>query len=317
METTVAPRDQNSMPLTTGGKVNSQAALSPTPTSGAQAASGSEQTDFESFMDKALGGDPSAVVNEEELYANIIEQRLSLESSDAADYYHAAKDRIAQAAMRPDGYVSWEDVSKTALKETVAAGKVSEDKAAEINGLAFQAAQLDDHTDVLWDGRGSDSDPTVAIATMSEAMFKMKAVIDQADNGELTVNPLALDSSVDNSAVPAAGAAGGSTGAVDPSDGDGGFLWKPASEQDGHLLVMLPESLAGQIQSVDLYKSVPADDSSRIASGAEKISGGDTRPTFNFDKPGADYGKDIYLVVHKIDGSDLTYLIADGSQRID
>lgn len=285
----------------------------------------SAEDEFAKFMRQALGGAAKTEVNEEELFAALIDQRLEQEDPEAAAFYREAKARLMVSMARGDGYVPVEDVAAAALRETVAEGKIDEDTAALINGQAFAAAQLDDNHDALYDSHGSAEDPTVAVSTMEAALLEMRTKMAQIESGELEVAARPLDTPSNNplgdsSSADGASGAGGSapSGAQQPMDGSGGFLWKPISEGDGNLVVLLPTTLKGLIDRVEIHTQIPPDDTTRIAEGrfaGDDHNGG--RPHFRFDKPGADYGSDIHVVVFKDDGSTVTYSIGNGAERHD
>jgi hypothetical protein len=229
---------------------------------------------------------------------------------------------------RADGYVSVEDVAMAALRSTVAEGKIDETTAEEINGKAFAAAQLDDNLTALYDSYGSAEDQTVAVATMDSALSAAKAKFEKIESGEVPVESRSL-SAQSNSApsTDSASAVDGSSGSADPGsapsgsqsmDGSGGFLWKPESEADGNLVVLLPTSLKGLIDRVEIHSSLPPDSSTLLDEGrfaGDTHNGG--RPHFRFDSPGESYGSDINLVVYKDSGETVSWQIGDGSQRYD
>ncbi len=88
------------------------------------------------------------------------------------------------------------------------------------------------------------------------------------------------------------------------------FLWKPKSDSDGKLVVLLPSSMRGQVVSVAVQKDGQTLDTGRFS--------GDThngmRPHFRFPKAGADYGKNIQVVSMGTTGA-CAWKIADGAKR--
>ena len=134
----------------------------------------SSEDDFSAYLMKSLGRTGQQEVNEEELFSAVISQRLNAENPEAATFYDQKVKELSVSMARADGYVPLEDVAKSALQATVDEGHVTQEQAEVINGEAFSSAQRDENLDCLYDGRGD----TAAVATMEEAMFKVKQIMD-------------------------------------------------------------------------------------------------------------------------------------------
>lgn len=281
-----------------------------------------EDEDFNTYLTKILGRTGQEEVNEEELFSSIIGQRLQEKDPEAATYYQEQVAQLSESMKREDGYVPVEDIAKAALRATVDAGKVSSSEAVTINALAFQAAQLDGDKLSLFDGRGE----TKAVSSMEEAMFKVKAVLDRFDLGDLILDPRALDTPSNKGFTPGTDlmGAGGAEGAEgvgrvegaeaavegDMSEKQVRFTWKHEAS-DGNLAILLPTRLNGNIKGVSLYDS----EGNLIEEGAYSKRTGDQRAVFRFDEPGGEYGKNIDAVVTLDNGDTLTYRVKDGNQR--
>ena len=285
-----------------------------------------EGDDFSTFMQKALGGAGKTEVNEEELFAAIIEQRLQKENPAAAEAFRSEKSSLMVSMARADGYVPVEDVAKKALQNIVSSGKIDKEAAEKINGIAFAGAQLDSNLDALYDGRGGPDDPTIAVMKLEAAMLNARAMVDKFDSGEMTAEARALD--IPSNVAPGSGGAGAIDGpTADPAnapsgeasaaDGKDGFLWKPVSESNGNLVILLPSSLAGLISDVEIHSELPPTEENKIGSGKFSSNANGGRDHFRFDKPGSEYGENVYVVAHKKGGDIVTYKIEDGSKRID
>lgn len=95
-----------------------------------------------------------------------------------------------------------------------------------------------------------------------------------------------------------------------------GFLWKPVSESDGKLVVLLPQSLTGKIKSASVYSSLPPQANNLIESG--RFAGDDkneNRAHFRFAKPGSSYPDNAYVVAQLHDGTYASFQIKDSSSR--
>ena len=96
--------------------------------------------------------------------------------------------------------------------------------------------------------------------------------------------------------------------------GSGEFLWKPVSEGDGKLVILLPNSYRKRVT-----KCVISND----AGGANVVEQGrfhnDThngmRVHYRFSKVGRDYGDNIFTVAFLTDGSTKSWAIRDGASR--
>ncbi len=283
-------------------------------------------SDFTAFFTKALGKSGSAEVNEEELFAAVIQQRLSKDNKEAADFYGTEKTRMVATGM------SCEDAGKAALKSTVASGKLKLEDAEKVHAFAFKAAQLDSNIDELWDGTGgTPDDPTKAVAAMEQALLNIQAMSDEFEKGAVTLAPRSLDTpsnTVASSLAKLGGGVGGGSGGGtivgdgkdqvgNASDGHDGFLWKPVSDSNGKLAVLLPKSLAGMIEKVEIHSSLPPSPDNLLGTGKFSANANGGRDHYRFSKPGADYGDNVYVVAYKNGGGMVTYAISDGSKRID
>lgn len=100
----------------------------------------------------------------------------------------------------------------------------------------------------------------------------------------------------------------------DPTDGPSGFLFKPISENEHLLAVLLPEAFAHKVTTVLLR-----DAGGNVIDEGRSTGYGDlgTREKFAFNKQGGQYPKDLTVEVRFADGSVTTYSIPDPSQRYD
>lgn len=94
------------------------------------------------------------------------------------------------------------------------------------------------------------------------------------------------------------------------SGGSEGFLWKPESESNGKLVVLLPASLRGKVSSCTISGSFGSENGSFA---------GDThngnRPHYRFSKHGSQYGTGITVSAKLNDGATRTWSIPNGANR--
>ena len=116
------------------------------------------------------GGADVASVNEEQLFAGIIHDRIALsKGEDLAREYDTLLEAKMAEHTRADGFVYVEEAARAALKDLENSGQLTTEEAETIHAQAFQAAQLDDNTGVLWDSRGA----TMSVAPTATAMAAM------------------------------------------------------------------------------------------------------------------------------------------------
>ena len=92
--------------------------------------------------------------------------------------------------------------------------------------------------------------------------------------------------------------------ATSSSGGGGGFLWKPVSDSNGNLVVLLPSQYNGKVSSVSVNGERGS--FSGIANG--------NRTHWRFSKPGAAYGSNA-KVVATTSGGNVTWNVPNGAAR--
>jgi hypothetical protein len=90
------------------------------------------------------------------------------------------------------------------------------------------------------------------------------------------------------------------------------FLWKPVSEKDGKLAVVLPKALTGKVKSV---KILSADKTKTLATGKFSGVGNGDREHFRFGKAGSGYPDGAIVVITLEDGSKRNVVIKDTAAR--
>lgn len=266
---------------------------------------------FEAILGKLLPGTGSSgdKVNEEQLFSALLEERLTtLKGAElAATYNQYFEDHKGQMTTS-DGYIPVETAAREALRDLVADGSLTTEEAEEIHAQAFQAAQIDNNKGALYDSFGT----TMAVTLVEMAMQSSSAMMASFDSGDLEAGRLSLDFVQESGPAQFnnADAISTSNQSADFVGGDG-FLFKPVSERDGTLVVLLPATMSGQIADVSLVD----DNGQIIESGDEFEDFEDGRPVFRFDQAGGSYPSNITVTVTMTDGSEKLYNIANPSQR--
>jgi len=263
--------------------------------------------EFDSTLKALLSPDKTNKISEEELFSGLVQERIKKTKGEAGltDFktiFESAKNRLRKA----DGFVPFEDATKEALKEFRDTGKITKDEADSIYSQAFAGAQLDQNTNALYDNRGGPNDPTMAVAEMEQALLLSGALIGKYDTGSETAAVRSLDepsNAASNSIT---------TSSADHSEvGSSGFLFKPVSDSDGKLAVLLPPNLAGLVQSVSLVGA----NGEVIESGRYAGNGNGGRDHYRFTKPGGQYSDGLSVMATLTNGQLVKYIINETSQR--
>ena len=264
------------------------------------AKSDAKPSEFESLLRTFVSPEKANEVNEEELFSGLVQERVkTLKGDDGATKFKELLDGKVQANQ---GYLSWEEVTKSALKEAQASGLLTEEETKKIYSEAFAAAQLDSNADALYDGRGSESDATIALMEFAQALTAARDKIAKFDSKEETAALRELDEASAGKLGAASGAAGS----------DSGFLFKPESDSDGNLAVLLPPSLTGNIA-----KLVLKDGDTELEEGRDGGVGNGDRQHYRFSKPGGDYPAGLIVEATLLDGTIKTWTIEDTSERVE
>jgi hypothetical protein len=266
---------------------------------------GSAQGDFNTTLKALLSPDKTNKVSEEELFSALVQERIKKTKGESAlsefkTIFESAKKRL----QKPDGFVPMEDATKEALKEFRDAQKISKEEADSIFSQAFAGAQLDQNKDALYDNRGGPNDPTMAVAEMEQALLLSGALIDKFDAGTDKAPTRSLDTPSNSSATAGSGVNG-----ADP--GSAGFLFKPVSESDKKLVVLLPPRLAGLVKGLSLI----GPNGEVIETGRYSGNGNEGRDHYRFSRAGSQYPDGVIVQATLATGELVRYTIRETSQR--
>jgi len=236
--------------------------------------------------------------HEEQLQFGIVSYLLKDQPAGAA-FESAMRDYISGAGTR----VSYEAGVAKSLALLESKGLISKNDRTQLLERSFNAAQLDSNKTALYDDKGSANDKTVATMEAKKAA----ALAEKNLNATAASKPSATPPT-SPSTPPATSNSTSLTG---------GFLWKPISETDKKLVVLLPKSISQNVSSVALYSSLPATSASLIETGTPAGIANEDRAHFRFKKQGRSYDDGIYVVVTLKSGETLTQQIADVSRRVE
>jgi hypothetical protein len=281
-------------------------AVSPSTQSPKPSDSSSQENDFSVALRSFIRADAENNVNEEDLFAAIVRERVKSKKGDEiAQEYEAALAAATQQVKRPNGVSSSEDATKEALRALRSSGKLSAEETDEIYSQAFAAAQLDGNADALFDGIGGGDDPTRAVASLEQALLNARTKMDKLSDGSLTTTTR----SVDEASVGHDGSFKRSGSSHEAASG--GFLYKPVSDTTGNLVILMPPQYAGQVSSVALRGPT----GEILENGQFSGNGNGGRDHFRFSRPGSGYPDNLTVEVTLNSGEVVKYLIGDSSAR--
>ena len=283
-----------SINATAAASVATQTASTTTTTESSSA----DKTSFQDMLSSLLSTDESGQINEEQLYASVIQERLyTKKGEEAASTYQELLTTAQQELQWENGYTPVEQAATQALQGLVDQGVLSESEAESINAQAFKASQLDDNSAYLYDSLGS----TIAVSLLDLAIQSAQENINLYDNGTEDAGSLAL------------GNTSGTTTSTESGTftGGDGFLYKPVAESNGNLAILLPASLEGSISSLDLIDS----SGNVVESGDSQGTYHDGRPLYRFNEPGSSYPDGLKVTLNLTDGTTKEYYIPESSDR--
>ena len=100
---------------------------------------------------------------------------------------------------------------------------------------------------------------------------------------------------------------------IGPRGPGGGFLWKPVSEANRNLVVLLPSSLTDGFRETFLADA----DGNFIERGVFSGVHNGGREHYRFSRPGAAYGRDLFVVGQDRNGNRVHWPISNGGSRIE
>ncbi len=261
---------------------------------------------FQHILNQMLTADSEGQVNEEQVFAALINERLtSMKGAEAAQEFEARYQTEQKEYERADGYIFLEDAARAALESMSDDGILTLEEAETIHGQAFQGAQLDGNKNALYDSIGS----TMAVAMVEMAIQSAESAITEFDEGSVTAGRLAFDMEDMSAQTVSAGSEAVTLTADSYSDG---LIWKPSSDSNGDVAIILDSYLKNNIDSVTLL-----DSSGKVLEekGVVKVDDRDRSILF-FNRSGDEYPDDLTVRVSLKDGDAVQYLVANPSDRL-
>lgn len=161
--------------------MNTINSVTPSPQSATSPSTGTY--DDVKFLRSRLTPDAAGKVNEEQLFAGIIEERIkiSVGTPVAAKFQALFQTARAQIGNRAN---ATENAARRALQTLIRDGSLTKQQALKIHSEAFAAAQLDKNQEVLFDSTGGKKDRSVAVAAVDDAVARAIRQLNAFDSGK-------------------------------------------------------------------------------------------------------------------------------------
>ena len=264
-----------------------------------------DSKEFDATLKAFLSVDGENKVSEEDVFSALIQERIKGQKGEAAlKTFQDLLSKSKGSLKKPDGFIPVEEATKDALRKFRDSGAISKEDVDKIYSQSFAGAQLDSNKDALYDNRGGPGDSSVAVASLEQALLSSRTLVAAFDGGTETATERSLDE------VSAGKPSGGGAGHVS-EPGAGGFLFKPVSDSDGKLAVLLPPKLAGLVSGVRLLG--PGGD--LLEAGRYAGNGNGGRDHYRFSRPGGNYADGLTVEVTLKTGELVRYIIQETSQR--
>ena len=218
-------------------------------------------------------------VNEEILYASSVYRKLS--KTDKSAFIKQLTEASTHLKSLHDP--SFFKATDRALRDLITHKKITAKEYQDLKKYALGKAQLD----------SDRSNLTRTSKTIGDSLTKLR------QNKVATLQELKKFQSAQPSL------------ASQSSSSSGGFVWKPVSESDGKLAVVLPSSLTGDVLSVSVLDNTGRMLSKGRLSG---VANGD-REHYRFDKTGGSYPDGATVHIELKDGSSKDVTIKDTGAR--
>lgn len=116
-------------------------------------------------------------VSEEELFVAVLKEKMGgTQSEFASRQFNRILSSNIQKAQK-SGRVSYEEIGHASMKALIDAQLISKEDARALKREAFNAAQLDDNKQLLYDGKGTAADPTISVAPVRKAVHLASAYL--------------------------------------------------------------------------------------------------------------------------------------------
>ena len=255
-------------------------------------------------------------VTEHDLYAAAIHNKMKNEHPEKlARFEKEFENRLLRLEIRTDK-IKVRAAANRAIRGMVKSGLFTRSEAREIRQESFGKAQLD--SDRSWLSRIRGADPEDApVRNLSSALELFEANTGATDSefeefrSRRRERRRARRAKLNQSA----GTNGSShvgTNSVGSSSAPDNFIWKPMSESDGNLVILLPQNFTDNVAGVSVY----GPDGEMLEEGRATGVANGGREHFRFSQPGENFPAGSEVVIRLSDGTTQKIVISDPSSRV-
>lgn len=269
---------------------------------------------------------PGKRVTEQDCYAALVHQSLMATHPKAVRRFEQELKQATETYKKNHGDVNLFKVSDRLMRQYVRDKEISQEQYRLIRDHAFGHAQLDSDRTRLSAERApetkGDDTPLRAVSTFHSKLETNQAAtsgeIAQFRANEATISVQKWRERKQTGGFEQTAALGteaaGITETATVDSMPAGFLWKPKSDSDGRLVVLLPPGFSSSVHSLTVKdpKGTKVIEEGKFAGIA---NGG--RLHFRFQNSGATYPDGSIVEVTLIDGSTLRIPIKETSARIE
>lgn len=239
-------------------------------------------------------------VSEEDLYALAVMNKINpkLKKQFIENLAEARKE------MKGQGVTEFFPAIDKAMRTLIKDGKLTKKEFIELKKYALGKAQLDERKSELSGNRkplGSGQEGSVIEQFRNNSEATMSQVRSHRWHQDKWERATGVTSQVRTPSV-------NQDSKMPPS---GEFLWKPISESDGKLVILLPSGLTGLVEGV----TIQTPDGKVIESGNFKGVANGGREHFRFSRDGGSFPDGAAVVIKLRDGSEQRIVIKETSDR--
>ena len=258
---------------------------------------------FADFVRARIKGNEEGKVSEAEMQYGIVSYQLHQENTKAEAFFQSEYAEALSLGAETEAAV------RIALKNTYQAGFIPKSAAEWVNGLSRFSAQFDS-SDKLASVEES------GLLDFDSAIIHANAALASLVQGLVTAIPMPLEQSSTLKAAAAEQSSSLQRPKLIGGSQAAGFLWKPISEADNKLVVLLPSRLTGLIENAGVYLDDTGEKLLEKGRFAGDRSNG-ARSHYRFAKSGSAYPNNVYFIVKLKDGSSEAYKINNSAARFE
>ncbi len=256
-------------------------------------------------------------ISEREMFTALAHYRLATRNPAAAQSMAEKLPEAARQFQMQNGYVDTQKVTESVLNTMVRSGELRADEFKSVRQFAFDQAQFDENRASLGVPNGAASEsPELTLVEALERVSENALMQTSSLLADQTAPAGNSQKSKATGAVSGSHASSATSGIHAPDTGapNDTFLWKPESDSNGRLVILLPASLTEDAVAVSLLSP---DGSKVLAQGDFSGVGNGQRKHFRFPKSGGSYPPGTIVQITMKDGSQRQVRIDSTGQRME